>query len=148
VKPGMLCLSLVLTCSCTVLEDYPNLGYDLRWTCVSPEGCEREEQVVLIDHVIVTETYDFCDFRSTQNSVFRIWADLFDSDSLPPGCFLLSGFVLFGNELEPSLLCETDEGFEVELSVPNRDSPTHSKWRVEWRYTGRVGLDSVSAALR
>jgi hypothetical protein len=84
-------------------------------------------------------------WRATAHAGFGLQTQL---PSLPPGCFLLSGFVLFGNELEPAPLCETEDGFEVELSVPNRDSPTHSKWRVEWRYTGRTSFDSVSAALR
>jgi hypothetical protein len=138
VKPGMLCLSLVLACSCTLFEDYPHLGYDLRWTCVSPQGCERAEQVALIDRVFITENNDFCDFRSTRDGSFLIWARLLASDSLPPDCHLLSGFVIFANELDASLLCYTDEDFEVELTVPNSDSATHSKWRVEGRYTGRL----------
>jgi hypothetical protein len=138
VKPGMLCLSLVLACSCTVLEDHPYLAYDVRWTCVSPAGCERAEQVALIDRVVIRDTYDFFDFWSTQDRSFRLWVDVLDSDSLPPGCFLLTGFVLFENVLDDSLLCETEDGFEMELSVPNRDSSTHSQWRVELHYTGRL----------
>jgi hypothetical protein len=121
-----------------VYEDYPYLGYDLRWTCIAPEGCERAEQVALIDRVAITNTNDFCDFWSTQDGSFRVWTRLLASDSLPSGCFLMSGFVLFENELEAALLCHTDEGFEMDLSVPNRDSATHSKWRVEGRYTGEL----------
>jgi hypothetical protein len=136
----MLCLSLVLACSCstTWLEDRPWLGYTLRWTCISPEGCERAEQAPLIDRVGIKESKDFCDFWSTGDGTFRIWADLLHSDSLPPDCFLLSGFAVFGHELEPSLLCYAGEDFEIELSIPDRDSPTHSQWRIEGRYTGRL----------
>jgi hypothetical protein len=138
VKRGMLCLSLVFACSCTLSEDYPYLAYDVRWTCISPDGCERAEQVALIDRGAILETNDSCEFWSTQTRSIWKWARLAASDSLPTDCYLLSGFVLFEDELEPSLLCHTSEGFEVELSVPNRDSPTHSQWRVEGRYTGRL----------
>ncbi len=139
-KPGMLCLWLLLACSCsgTLFEDRPWLAYTLRWTCLSPEGCERAEQVALIDRVGIIDTNESCRFWSTGDGAFLIRADLLHSDSLPPECFLLNGFALFGHELEPSQLCHTEEGLEVELSVPNRDSPTHSKWRVEGLYTGRT----------
>lgn len=137
-KPGMLCSLLVLACSCsgTWFEDRPVLAYTLHWTCISPEGCERAEQVALIDRLGIRE--DFCDFWSTGDGTFRIWADLLGSDSLPPDCFLLASFAVFGHEVEPSLLCYTEEDFEVELSIPDRDSPTHSKWRLEGRFTGRL----------
>lgn len=137
-KPAMLCLSLVFACSCTWFADYPFLAHDVHWTCVSPGGCERAEQVALIDRMAIIDTYEFCEFWSTRTRSFSRLADLFAPDSLPRDCFLLSGFVLFENELEASLLCRTDEGFEVELSIPNLDPSTHSKWRVEGRYTGRI----------
>lgn len=137
-KLEMLCLSLVLVCSCTLSEDYPYLAYDVSWTCVSPDGCERAEQTARIDRGAIRDTNDSCEFWSTQTRSIWKWARLLSSDSLPPDCYLLSGLVLFEDELEPALLCHTSEGFEVELSVPNRDAPTHSKWLVEGRYTGRL----------
>jgi hypothetical protein len=136
----MICLLLMLACSCsgTLFEERPWLAYTLQWTCVSPEGCERAEQVALIDRAGIIDTNEISRFWSTRDRAFLIRADLLHSDSLPPDCFLLSGFALLGHELEPSLLCQTEQGFAVELSVPNRDSPTHSEWRVEGLYTGRI----------
>lgn len=148
-KPGILRLSLVLACSFSCLsDDAPLHGYALTWTCLSPEGCERAEQVALIDRVSITDRNDFCEFWSTRDSAFLTWADLVVSDSLPPECFWLVSFSLFGHALEQSQLCRTEDGFEVELSIPDRDSPTNSKWHVEGRYLGEVELSSIGGAPR
>jgi hypothetical protein len=137
----MLCLLLVSTCtlSCEI-ENRPWLGYAMTWTCLSPDGCERAEQVALIDRVTITTDYDDCRFWSTRDDPYRAFADLVPSDSFPPDCYWLASFTVFAHELEQSQICFTEDGFTVEVSIPDRDPPTQSKWRIDGRYTGRTGL--------
>ena len=40
---------------------------------------------------------------------------------------------LFEHELEPCKRCHDAGGFEIELSIPNTDPATHSKWVVSAR---------------
>jgi hypothetical protein len=49
------------------------------------------------------------------------------------GCSWLYFLSLFGHELERSKFCRTPGGFELELSIPNEDPTTHSKWVVAGR---------------
>jgi hypothetical protein len=46
---------------------------------------------------------------------------------------LLHGFTLFGHTLEPSKLCSTPDGYDLDLSIPNRNPATSSLWLVEIR---------------
>lgn len=136
---GMLYVSLVLACSCSCTFEYrPWLGYSTSWTCLSSEGCERGEQLALIDRLAIHETYEFYEIWSTRDATYRWLADLLDSDSLPPHCYLMTGVAIFGHELEPLQICPTDASFTMELAIPNRDEQTHSMWRVEARYMGRI----------
>jgi hypothetical protein len=111
----------------------PDVAYDyaLAWICLSPEGCERSEEVMLIDRL--STTGDTLFFESTRSAAYFQSAQRVTSDSLPAGCYLLYGFSLFGHELEPSKLCRTSSGFELELSIPNRNPEIHSEWLVEVR---------------
>jgi hypothetical protein len=126
----MLCLMLLSACT------EPEIAYDygLTWTCRSPEGCERTEEVSLIDRLNTSGDAFF--FHSRRDMNFRLSADRVASDSLPDGCSLLYAFVLFGHELEPSKVCRSGDGFEMEFSIPNANPATHSKWLVEARDLG------------
>lgn len=124
-------LSLLLLSACTS-SDIP-YDYALTWTCLSPEGCEREDEVVLVDRLNVNGELLY--FTSTRVD-FGEGAQRVDADSLPDGCFWLYGFSLFGDEVEPPMVCRTDGGFDWEFSIPNRNPATHSLWRVEARELG------------
>ncbi len=126
-------LSLLLLSACT--DDYAdklNNDYRLTWVCLSPEGCERADDMELIDRLNIVGDF-FYFFKSTDNEVYGEDAQRFDSESLPAGCWLLYGFLIFGQELEPAKTCTTSGGLDIELSIPNRDAVTHSLWRVEAR---------------
>jgi hypothetical protein len=128
VKARMLGVLLLLS-ACTdsgIVYDYA-----LNWVCISPGTCERTEEVMLIDRLNTTGDTFF--FNSTRNEPYFESAQRVVSDAVPAGCYLLYGFTLFGHELEPSNLCRTSGGFELELSIPNRDTATHSEWLVEIR---------------
>jgi hypothetical protein len=104
VKAGILCLLLLSACADKVPYDY-----GLTWVCLSPEGCERAEELKLIDRLNVSD--DFLFFHSTQDLYYSEDAQQFDSESLPTGCRWVYGFLIFGQELEPSRLCRTSGGF-------------------------------------
>lgn len=137
---GILYMSLALACSLSCdLDEYPWLEYSMSWTCLSPDGCERAEQVALVDRVAILEKpYNFCEFWSTRNAEYRWFADLLDSDSLPPDCYLMTGFAIFGYEPDAPLLCRTESGFTLELSILNQDNSKYSRWRIEGQYIGRL----------
>lgn len=124
-KPAVLCLLLLSACS-----DLP--VYKLTWTCLSPEGCERADAVALVDRVTIFPD-GFLGFWSSRDDDFREDAQVVPSDTLPPECSLLYGLVLFTHELEPFKYCRTSGGFELEPSILNQDSATHSEWLVEGR---------------
>jgi hypothetical protein len=130
VKAGILCLLLLSACADKVPYDY-----ELAWVCASPEGCERADDVKLIDRLNLAGDF-FYFFRSTTNEQYGEDAQRFDSESLPPGCWWLYGILIFGQELEPAKTCSTSGGFDIELSIPNRDAVTYSRWRVEARELG------------
>ena len=126
-KARMLCVLLLSACTDSgIVYDYA-----LTWVCMSPGGCERTEEVMLIDRLSTTGDSFF--FQSTRNEPYLQSAQRVESESVPAGCYLLYGFSLFGHELEPSKLCRTPKGFELELSIPNRNPATHSEWLVEVR---------------
>jgi hypothetical protein len=135
VKPGMLCLLLLSACS-DVWSGANYRDYELTWRCLSSEGCERTEQVELLDRLRISNSTDLIDFWSSRNDGFGEYAQMVPSDSLPAGCSWLHGFTLFAHELEPSKFCRTSGRLELELSIPNRDPATHSKWFVEGRDIG------------
>lgn len=133
-KPAFLCLLLVSACS--DLTYAPNfLAYALTWSCLSPEGCERAEQVTLFDRAEIFHDgrSEFIEFKSTRDRTFRDDAQMVPSDALPSDCTWLHGFSFLGIEADPSMLCRRSGGFELELLVPNRESETRSKWLVEGR---------------
>lgn len=128
-KTGLLCLLLLSACSDEIPYDYA-----LSWTCLSPDGCERSEEVKLIDRLNVDGSFFY--FHSSRDQPYSEGAQRFGSESLPAGCWWLQGFAIFGQELEPSKLCSVSGGFELELSIPNRNPTTRSDWFVEARERG------------
>ena len=131
-KPAVLCLLLLSACSdLTVARNYRT--YALTWSCLSPEGCERTDDVELIDRAEIINGDNFVDFLSSRDRNFFEDAQMVPSDMLPAECFWLHGLALFTYELEPSQFCRTSGGFELEVSIPNRDSMTYSKWLVDGR---------------
>lgn len=128
-RPGLLCLLLLPGCSFLWPSETPDTyGYALNWYCVSPEGCERSEEVMRIDHV-TKKGYDF-HFTSTQDESFGEDALMILSDSLGFDCEWLYDLSLFGHDLERSRLCFNPGGFQIELSIPNADPATQSRWVV------------------
>lgn len=132
-KPTVLCLLLLSACELKAARNYRM--YELTWSCLSSEGCEYSEQVTLLDRVRIIDDDDFIEFLSTRNQGFFDYAQMVPSDDLPADCFWLYGFSIFATEADPSRFCRMSRGFELELSIPNRDPTTHSKWFVEGRET-------------
>lgn len=130
-KRAMLCLLLLAACELDAARNYR--VYKLTWTCLSPEGCERAPEAMLIDRATITDGSVFVRFESTRDPSFNSRGQRVPSDELPAECSWLHGFFLFGIELEPSRFCRTSNGFELELSIPNQDPATHSDWLVEAR---------------
>jgi hypothetical protein len=129
VKPALLC-SLLLS-ACIAAANYRM--YAVTWTCLSPEGCEDAEQLAVIDRARIVNGSKFIDFLSDRDDNFLLATQMVPSDELPPECSWLHGFTLFTTEVEPGRFCRTSGGFELELSIPNRDPATHSRWFVEGR---------------
>lgn len=131
-KSGVLCLVLLSGCSLlSSSEDPTTYEYALTWFCVSPEGCERTEELQRIDRATIDD-FDV-HFTSTQDESFATDAKRVASDSLGVRCSWLYFLSLFGHELERSKLCFKPSGFELDLSIPNEDPATHSKWVVSAR---------------
>jgi hypothetical protein len=128
-KPGVLCLSLLSACSFFPSDDPLVVKYALTWFCVSPEGCERAVDVMRIDRMTMTD-YFYLDFTSTQDPAFATEAQIIESDTLGSYCSWLYYLTLFGRDLERQKLCRAPGGFEIELSIPNADPATFSKWVV------------------
>lgn len=132
-KPGILCLLLLPACSFFSTEYEPvTQEYALFWRCVSPEGCERTDEVHQIDHVTAEDFLDF-HFTSTQDESFSQNARTIATATLGSNCYWLYFLSLFGHDLERSKLCRTPGAFELHLSIPNEDPTTHSKWIVTGR---------------
>jgi hypothetical protein len=132
-KPAVLCLLLLLSACSDFLGVRNFRTYKLTWTCLSPEGCERTEQVVLIDRAEIFNDDDVVTFLSTRDDLFRDPAQWLPSDALPADCFWLHDVSFFVLDLEPGRFCRTAGQFELELSIPNRDPATHSEWLVNGR---------------
>jgi hypothetical protein len=128
-KPALLC-SLFLS-ACVVAANYRL--YAVTWTCLSPEGCESAEEVALIDRADIINGDEFVEFRSSRDANFELYTQMVPSDELPAGCSWLHSFKLFATEAEPARFCRTSGRFELELSLPNRDPATHSRWLAEGR---------------
>jgi hypothetical protein len=130
-KPGVLCLLLLSGCSNFWFPEDARpeiVEYALTWTCVSVEGCERTADVSQIDHLTLSnDFYDFY-FTSTQDPSFGADALRVTADVLGRGCFFLYFLTLFDHELERAPGCLTPGGFESEISIPNADPATHSRW--------------------
>jgi hypothetical protein len=132
-KPAVLCLLFLSACELKAARNYST--YKLTWSCQSSAGCERADQVTLIDRATIVDGDDeFMDFSSSRID-FREVAQRIPSDDLPASCSWLYGLELFTHEIEPSRFCRTSGGFELEVSIPNRDPTTHSMWLVEARET-------------
>jgi hypothetical protein len=132
VKPGVLCLLLMSGCSFLWGPEEPPVvdEYALTWTCRSPEGCERADELRRIDRVFVTD-YRYLRFTSTYDESYEMEAEFSLAPSLPPGCAWVYFLTFFGHELERSMRCTVPSGFELEFSIPNEDATTHSMWLVE-----------------
>jgi hypothetical protein len=129
-KAGLCCVLLLAGCTASDVA----YDYELAWTCLSPEGCERTEDVELLDRLNVHE--DFLYFHSTKALEFTESAQRFASDPLPAGCARIYAFSLFGHDLMSSTICSTTYGFELTISIPNVDPTTHSEWLVKARDLG------------
>lgn len=131
-KPGVLCLCLVSGCSFLSPSDEPIVAeYALTWFCVSSESCERAEDLARIDRVTLTDFH--LHFTSTRDAAYGVDAQIIRSDSLGSDCSWLYFLSLFGHDLERQKLCKAPGGFEIELSIPNEDPATSSKWVVAAR---------------
>lgn len=130
-KRAMLCLLLLAACELDAARNYD--VYKLTWTCLSPDGCERAQEVMLVNRATITHGDVFVWFESTRAPTFRSLGQRVRSDELPAECSWLHGFSLFGFELEPSRFCHISNGFELELSIPNQDPAARSEWLVEAR---------------
>jgi hypothetical protein len=130
-KPGMLCLLLLLS-GCWSSDDPPPVyEFALTWTCLSSEGCERTDEVARIDRM--ERVRIDCHFASTRDESFSADATRVLSEFLPPGCSWLYFLSLFGHELDRSRLCFVPGGFALDLEIPNQDPTTSSMWLVEGR---------------
>lgn len=132
-KPGMLCLLLLAGCSDVWPSDEPpTKEYRLTWICVSADPCQRTEEVTRIDRASVRDYYDV-KLTSTHDESFIAEAQRVRSDTLPAQCYWIYFLTLFGHELDRLKTCNTPGGFEIEISIPNEDPTTHSKWLVSAR---------------
>lgn len=136
-KLGALCLLLLSGCS-YLSDDDNGREYALTWSCLSPEGCTRTEQVELLDRAYIHDA--IFDFESTRDDGFIERAELIAADSLPSECAWVYSLVLFTHELESPKLCYIGRDFELMLSIPNRDLETHSMWRVRGRDLGPADI--------
>ena len=131
-KYAVLCLMLLPSCGFFEPTYEPATHrYVLTWYCRSPGGCERTQEVAVIDRAIEVG-YDIT-FTSTQDPSFEVEGSLLYLDSLPYACAWIYYLSFFGHELERSRLCHNAGGFELELSIPNEDPAVHSEWVVSGR---------------
>jgi hypothetical protein len=131
-KPTVLCLLLLSACSNFLgVQNYRT--YELTWTCLSPDGCERAEQVALVDRAQIINGDPIVEFSSSGDGTFRDYAQMVPGDDLPANCYWLYDLSLFLFETEPGRFCRTSGALELEFSIPNRDPATRSDWLVEGR---------------
>lgn len=127
-KRGWLCLLFLSACS--YLD--PPYDYSLSWECLSSEGCERADVVVLIDRFFAFPSGTLT-FESSKDPVLYESAQRAPSEDAPPDCQMLYGLTLFGQELTPFPICEVRNGFDMEIHIPNVGTATVSRWQVEAR---------------
>lgn len=131
-KSAVLCLILLPACSFLEPSYEPaTYKYALTWYCVSPDGCERAQELARIDRA--TEIDLSVTFTSTQDPSFKEEGDLLFVESLPRVCAWLYYLSFSGHDLERSKYCNNAGGFELELSIPNDDLATYSQWVVSGR---------------
>jgi hypothetical protein len=131
-KPAVLCLLLLSACSDPFgVRNYRT--YKLTWTCLSPDGCDRADQVVLINRAEIVDGSELVTFLSTRDETFGDTGQMLPSDELPANCYWLHDLSFFVLDLEPSRFCRTSGAFELELSIPDLDAETHSEWLVNGR---------------
>jgi hypothetical protein len=123
----MLCLLLLSAC----VDPHDKYEYAVTWECLSPEGCERADELALLDSVNIYG--DAFYFTSSNQPSFTEHAQRVASNAVPDGCFLMYGLTLFGHELEPAPLCSTSGGYDLEFVIPNRNPATASQWLAEIR---------------
>jgi hypothetical protein len=126
---------LFLMPACSLLDprnEDTREGYALTWYCVSPEGCQRTEEVARIDRATITNFY-YLDLASTQDPSYSEQGEQLFLDSLPFDCSWIYYLSFFGHDLDRSRLCYNPGGFELELSIPDPDPATSSKWVVAGR---------------
>jgi hypothetical protein len=128
-KPTMLFLSLLSACELEAARDYRT--YKLTWSCQTSDGCERAEQVALINRATITDGDDEFIIFTSNRVMYYETAQRIPSNELPSDCAWLYGMDLFAHELEPGRFCSTSGGFTLEIAIPNRDPTTHSAWLVE-----------------
>lgn len=134
-RPMLLCALLLSGCSYIRGEANYRI-YELTWTCLSPEGCERADVVVPIDRVRIIDGSRRIAFMSSRDNGFYELATLVDMGDLPTDCSWLYSLTLFTHELEPSRFCRTEDGFELDITIPNRDSTANSEWLIEGEHIG------------
>jgi hypothetical protein len=131
-KGVTLCLLLLSACSDPFgVRNYQT--YKVTWTCVSPGGCQRAEEVAVIDRAEIFDNDSRVFFLSSHDGGFQEETQMVPSEDLPEGCFLLHGISFFVLDLPPSRFCRMSEAFELELSIPDRDPTTSSDWLVNGR---------------
>ena len=131
-KPAVLCLILLPACSFFEPSYEPETyEYALTWYCVSPEGCERNQELARIDRA--AETGVSFRFTSTQDPSLNVEGSRLFFDSVPPECSWVYYLTFFGRDLERSMLCYNPGGFELALSIPDDDLATYSQWVVSGR---------------
>jgi hypothetical protein len=126
---GVLCLLLLPGCWSSYQPTEHE--YALTWTCVSPEGCERAEEVEQIDGA--RRVRSDVQLINSQDESFGADAKVIGTGALPRGCSWLYFLTVFGHELERSRMCFAPGGFELDLAIPNQDPTTYSLWLVEGR---------------
>jgi hypothetical protein len=128
----LFCLLLLPACAFFESSYEPETKrYELTWYCTSPDGCERTQEVAQIDRA--TKNYTDVTLMSTQDPSFEEEGTILYVDSLPSGCVWIYYLSLFGHELEPSKLCHDVGGWELDLSIPNADPTTSSRWVISGR---------------
>lgn len=125
-------LSLLLLSACSDPFGVRNYQtYEVTWTCVSPDGCQRADDVAVIDRAEIIDDDPRVFFLSSHDRGFREITQMAPSEELPEGCFWLHDVSFFVLDLPPSRFCRTPGAFELELSIPDRDPATTSDWLVD-----------------
>ncbi|ACY15192.1 hypothetical protein [Haliangium ochraceum] len=120
--------ALSFACTSCWFETGPDrFIYQLSWFCAE-SSCERGDDLNQFNRA---ETYgtDFA-MSSTSASDLATSATIVVSATLGRDCRLVLDLVLFGHELDESILCFTPNGFELTVTIPDEDPETSSTWVV------------------